>query len=74
MDFTGTDSHFRAESVAETVSKPRGAVLIYTGRIHKLHKGQRSVPVLCDNAVCVMGAEPVNVFHCFLYTVHQFHR
>ena len=54
VDFTRTDSHLCAESVTESVGKPRGTVAVDARGIYQLHEMLGGFRVFRNDAVRVM--------------------
>ena len=61
MELAGGDAHLRAEAVAVAVGKARGAVLVHARRVHQREEALRSLLVLGDDAVRMVGAVAVDV-------------
>ncbi len=71
MKLSRADANLGSEAVAIAVRKPCGAVPVYAGTVHPLHKVLRRSIIRCQNRIGMMRAEAVDVLRRLLYIIHQ---
>ncbi len=71
MQFSGADSDFRAQAVAETVGESRGGVLKNVGRVHELHETRSDIMAFRHDGFGMPRAVPVDMLDRFVDAVHN---
>ncbi len=69
-----TDSHFRAQSITESVGKMRGRIPVDAGRVHLVQESLRAGRVFGHDGIRVRRAVTANVFDGFVQVFNRTNR